>query len=124
MTGTKGTGIIATAAYITMTSVIDGKGDALSVKNAQIYSSTITNNAVGVRINSGGTVIANRNNIYDNVGQNMIASTANVDARYNYWHRVSTSTVNEKLTDKSDNFTLGTVDFGGFVYGPYTSNPN
>jgi len=124
ISGTRGTGILTNTAYIVLSKVSGGVGDGIVIKNGNIYSSTISGNMVGIRVSGAGTVIANRDNLNGNRQYTIVAGMADVNAEYNFWDAERTDTISPMLLDRLDNFKLGTIDFGDFVYVPYSSNPD
>lgn len=110
--------------FINGTSIVDGTvGISVTNGTALILNNTISNNDVGIVLNSAslGTKI-NYNNIQSNSLSIVLAQgTNNIDATYNWWGTTNTQTINQTIHDFKNDFNLGNVIFTPILTAP---NPN
>jgi hypothetical protein len=110
--------------YINGTSIANGTiGISIVNGTAIILNNTISNNDIGIVLNSAssGTKI-NYNNIQSNGLSIVLAQgTNNVDAANNWWGTTNTQVINQTIHDFKNDFNLGNVNFTPFLIA---SNPN
>jgi hypothetical protein len=90
--------------------------------NLTIVYNTIIGNNVGISAPATSTTIAN-NNIHDN-NINAKATTANADAKNNWWGTSDTKAIKQKIYDFSNDFNLGTINFTPFLTSPNNQAPS
>jgi len=108
-----------------------GNGLNISSSNLTIRNSTFTyNTGYGINLDGTGTATLGNTdlltcNLYNNGGYELYNnSTADVNARYNYWGTGDSTMIALRIFDRSDNTAKGRVNFGPFAQVPslYTAN--
>jgi hypothetical protein len=100
--------------------------DNLSRVDTVRYSTITGNGSDGIVVNDYGRLVANYNNIYDNNGyeyRNNSTKWEEVDARYNWWGKNTTTEMNEggnpknldEIYDVYDDNGLGLVNYSGWL---------
>lgn len=88
---------------------------------ANIRYNTITDNGKGVLFYAVKGFRLHDNNIAGNTDYNISmleGQEADVDARRNWWGTTDTKKINDLIRDRSQDQTLGNVDFSDFTQGP------
>ncbi len=94
---------------------------------AHVYDNNITNNGIGIEIESpgspdvtGGALEINNNNIFDNSNYDISNNVKmQINATNNWWGTTNTSKIDEKIYDYYDDFVFGKV-----LYLPISTLPN
>ncbi|MFZ4521951.1 MAG: Kelch repeat-containing protein [Bacteroidales bacterium] len=116
--------------HCTLTQAI-GNGLSIYSSSLTIRNSTFSYNTVhGIYLEGTGTATlgntdAYTSNLYNNGSFELYNnSTADINARYNYWGTGDSTMVAYRIYDKSDNTAKGRVNFGPFAQVPSLSTPS
>jgi hypothetical protein len=119
--GNDGLNILNSASLTITGNLIDGNSRSGISGGGFIDSNTITNNQVGIHNPPSGTI--SNNNIVGNTLNSIDATTANVNAKNNWWGTTDTPTINQTIYDSKIDSKLGTITFVPFLTQPSPTAP-
>ena len=81
-----------------------------------ISGSTITNNAVGVKVTNANVITIQNSNIFNNINYNIEnLSAKTITASNNYWGTVDSLEIEASIYDYTDNINFGDINFTGYL---------